>query len=208
MDCNFGLFPDSILNKQDLLGLWINYMEDGEVNDWGSESDIQGLVRQVLKASIYTVGLEGKVKCFNELSILTSDRTYGLSARGASQSELLRSKSLPLMTRTKPSRILLCRVSSLTTCYDCKVSLVFNMSLDFFLRTNDGVSVGCPAHSGRQLPHLSRLLRPPNILKKKCKPWYQRECCTGASCSIGTIQISPACSVHQFSRCTSPRYRR
>lgn len=69
VDSNFGLFPDGILKKQDSLGLWINYTENGEVNNWGCESDIQGLVRQVLKAAIYTVGLEGKVKCFNELSI-------------------------------------------------------------------------------------------------------------------------------------------
>lgn len=66
---SFGLFSDSDIHRCSAKSLWMSYEENDCSNDWGSESDIQGLVKQVLQAAIYTVGLKGKVKCFNELSI-------------------------------------------------------------------------------------------------------------------------------------------
>lgn len=65
----FGLFPDEYLCRQDTPALWFIHQLNANSNDWGSESDIQGMVKQVLQTAIFTVGLEGKIKCFNELSI-------------------------------------------------------------------------------------------------------------------------------------------
>jgi hypothetical protein len=65
----FGCLPDESLCKQDNNLLWLQYEVKGRRNDWGSESDIQGMVKQVLDMAIYTVGLQGELKCFNELSI-------------------------------------------------------------------------------------------------------------------------------------------
>jgi hypothetical protein len=69
IECVFQVLPDERLCRQDNSYLWLGYEINGESNDWGSESDIQGLVKQVLQSVIYTVGLQGQVKCFNELSI-------------------------------------------------------------------------------------------------------------------------------------------
>eukprot|EP00977_Amphora_coffeiformis_P017733 scaffold5885_cov201-Amphora_coffeaeformis.AAC.11 len=66
----FGMFSDVVLCRQDTPALWYMYYDlKGGSNDWGSESDIQGLVKQVLQSAICTVGLAAKIKCFNELSI-------------------------------------------------------------------------------------------------------------------------------------------
>lgn len=65
---DYGLFPDENLCRLDSSVLWQIHEVNGSL-DWGSESDIQGMVKQVLQTAIYTVGLKGKLKCFNELSI-------------------------------------------------------------------------------------------------------------------------------------------
>lgn len=65
---DYGLFPDESLCRLDSSVLWQIYEENGSL-DWGSERDIQGMVKQVLQSAIYTVGLKGKLKCINELSI-------------------------------------------------------------------------------------------------------------------------------------------
>lgn len=65
----FGLLPDEIISRQDSPLLWVLYEHRGCRNDWGSESDIQGMVKNVLESAIYTIGLQGVIKCFNELSI-------------------------------------------------------------------------------------------------------------------------------------------
>lgn len=69
LERTFGLFPDELVCRQDTTVLWQLYEVAGCSNDWGSESDIQGMVKQVLQTAIYTIGLQGKLKCFNELSI-------------------------------------------------------------------------------------------------------------------------------------------
>lgn len=64
----FGLLSDEILSRLPATSVWVNFDENGEL-DWGSESDIQGFVKNVLQAAIRTLGLTGTIKCFNELSI-------------------------------------------------------------------------------------------------------------------------------------------
>ena len=66
----FEMYSDAVLCRRDTPALWYVYYDmNGGSNDWGSESDIQGLVKQVLQSAICTVGLAAKIKCFNELSI-------------------------------------------------------------------------------------------------------------------------------------------
>jgi hypothetical protein len=66
---SFGLLPDKVLCHRDSSFLWMALARKGGKNNWGSESDIQGMVKQVLEEVIYTIGLEEKIQCFNELSI-------------------------------------------------------------------------------------------------------------------------------------------
>jgi hypothetical protein len=84
LDSILGLFPDSVLNRCDSKAAWV-VCEESDGDDWGSGSDIPGLVKQALQSAIFTLGLKGIVKCFNELSILTSARIFGLCAQEAFQ---------------------------------------------------------------------------------------------------------------------------
>lgn len=66
---DFGFFPDDELCRQDTPGMWYLVSLKKGKNPWGSESDIQGIVKIVLETAISVVGFEGEIECFNELSI-------------------------------------------------------------------------------------------------------------------------------------------
>ncbi len=48
--------------------IW-SYAADGNLRDWGSETDLQTAVKIVLGDIIYALGLAGMIKCYQELSI-------------------------------------------------------------------------------------------------------------------------------------------